>query len=150
MAPSCGLRGTRQYRVLSSNSLDRFAILPACLFSEYAGDAERVYYRGKLIRSAHAPSFRAMTADRMGESPGTPSYHFAQDQARIYFDGQPVKPADYATFTVIHEPGLGHLEYGVDRRCAYHKSQRTWKIVELAHADLPEPVRVHFAKGSVA
>ncbi len=47
-------KAARQYRVLSSASLDRFAILPACPFSEYAGDSERVYYRGKLIRGAHA------------------------------------------------------------------------------------------------
>ncbi len=32
-----------------------------------------------------------MTADHMGERPGTPSYHFAKDRSRIYFDGQPRK-----------------------------------------------------------
>jgi DKNYY family len=141
-------KAARQYRALQSNSLDRFAILAGCPFCEYAGDDERVYYRGKLIRGAHAPSFRAMIADRMGEVAGASSYHFTRDHARIYFDGQALTAADYNSFTVIHEPGLGHLEYGVDANGAYHKSRRTGKLAALAHADLPEPVRAHFFKGS--
>jgi DKNYY family len=140
-------KAARQYRGLASDSVDRFAILPNCRFTEYAGDAEYIYYRGKRVRGADAPSFQVMTQVDWGDGADLRSFHFARDAERIYFDGQSIKEADYHSFAVIHEPGLGHQEYGVDARNAYYQSQKTGKIAMISHGDLPAPVRERFLAG---
>jgi hypothetical protein len=139
-------KAARQYRALPSNSLDLFAILPSARLCEYAGDAACVYYRGRKIRGADAASFRVMLQEEWEDPSDRRSLHFARDKSRIYFDGQPIKQADLDTFVVLHEPGLGHTEFGVDVRSAYFKSQRNGKIAQIAHNDLPAPVRERFRR----
>lgn len=136
-------KAARQFRPLASESLGRFAILPNCRFSEYAGDAERIYRRGRLIRGAHAPSFHVMVEEEWGKSEQLPSCHFARDASRIYFNGQPIKEADHASFKVVREPGIGHEEFGVDIANAYYGNYLD-RLTKISHDRLPAAVREHY------
>src|SRR5262249_3432120 len=135
-----------QYKVLKCKSLDAFAVLPDCRFKEYAKDRERVYYMGKRIPGVDSPSFQIFKSDRMGEAPPSPSYHFARDRSHIYFDGKQIQDADYNSFRVVHAPGLGNLEYGIDKSNAFHKSQRNGKLARIAQGSLPLIVQEHLSK----
>ena len=58
------------------------------------------------VIAADAATFAILSSDRMGEAPGSFSYHFAKDASRICFDAKPIADADYASFAVVHPPGL--------------------------------------------
>jgi hypothetical protein len=131
---------------IESESLDSFEILPNGKFAEYARDREAIYYFGKRVRGADAATFAILPSDRMGEVADAYSYHFAKDAKRIYFDGKPLKDADYASFKVVHAPGTGNREYGVDVAAAYYKSPHTGKPARISHDDLPPPIREHLER----
>jgi hypothetical protein len=112
---------------IASASLDAFEILPHCSFAEYARDREAVYHLGKRVRGANAAAFAVFPSDRLGEVTGAYSYHFAKDDRRVYFDAKPIGDADYDSFKVVHAPGLGHSEYGIDALWRIGKVRATEK-----------------------
>jgi DKNYY family len=128
---------------IDSAGVDAFELLPHGKFAEYARDREFVYYLGKRVRGADATTFAILPSDRMGEVPGAYSYHFAKDDTRVYFDARPIKDADYGSFKVVHAPGTGNAEYGVDALAAYCQSPHTGKVVRISHDALPADVRAH-------
>jgi hypothetical protein len=128
---------------IASASLDAFEILPHGSFAEYARDLETVYRLGKRIRGADAATFAILPSDRMGEAPDAYSYHFAKDKHRIYFDGKPIAGAQYDSFEVVHAPGLGNDEYGIDAAMAYRQNPRDGKVIRIAHDALPPALRAH-------
>jgi hypothetical protein len=140
-APS---KAARNIRLLESKSLDRFAILPGGRFDEYAGDAERVYRCGRLIRGADASTFRVMENACKGEDEGAPSFSFARDRARVYYEGKPLADVSLENFAAIRLPGIGHNEYGVDGVSGFYESFSTGKMVRIAFAELPEAVRTAY------
>jgi hypothetical protein len=140
----CPSKAAKQFWPLAGVDLARFALVERAPFVKYAGDGQVIWYRGKQIRGAEAASFRILPSDRMGEAADAVSYHFARDRRRIYFEGQPIKDADPQSFVVIHQPGLGHDEYGVDAGGAYRQSRATGRVEPIGHDRLPAPVREHF------
>lgn len=85
---------------------------------------------------SHRPSPRVL-ADRIGEVSGAFSYNFAKDRSHIYFQGKEIKEADYNSFRVVHAPGLGNDEYGIDRAGAFYESPGNGKLTRISHSDLP-------------
>jgi hypothetical protein len=101
-------KAARNIRSIESKSLDRFSILEGGRFDEYAGDAERVYRHGRLIRGDDAVTFQVMKNACKGEDAGEPSFDFARDKARIYHQGRPITDVSLETFAAIRLPGIGH------------------------------------------
>jgi hypothetical protein len=128
---------------IESASLDAFEILPHGKFAEYARDREAIYHLGKRIRGADAATFAILPSDRMNEAGEAYSYHFAKDAKRIYFDGKPIADAGYASFLVVHAPGTGNAEYGVDASAAYRQNPHTGKVARMSHDELPAAIRDH-------
>jgi hypothetical protein len=137
-------KAARNIRRIESRSLDRFAILEGGRFDEYAGDAERIYRHGRLIRGADAATFRVMKNACKGEDAGEPSFDYARDKARIYYEGKPITDVSLETFAAIRLPGIGHREYGVDGVSGFYESYRTGKMARIAFAELPEAVRAAY------
>jgi DKNYY family len=137
-------KAARNIRFIESKSLDLFAVLLDSRFDEYAADAERVYRNGRLIRGAHAATFRVLANACKGEDQGLPSFDFARDKARIYFMGKPIADVRLETFDAIRLPGIGHNEYGTDGVSAFFEDQWNGKIVRIAFAELPEAVRAAY------
>ena len=137
-------KAARNIRSLESKSLDRFAILPGARFAEYAGDATRVYRRGRLIRGADASTFRVMKNACNGDDEGAASFSFARDKARVYYEGKPLADVSLEDFAAIRLPGIGHNEYGTDGVSGFYESYRAGKMVRVSFAELPEGVRAAY------
>jgi hypothetical protein len=137
-------KAARNIRRIESKSLDRFVILKGGRFNEYAGDAERIYRHGRLIRGADAVTFRVMKNACKGEDAGEPSFGYARDKARIYHQGKPITDVSLETFAAIRLAGIGHQEYGVDGVSGFYESYRTGKMARIAFAELPEAVRAAY------
>jgi hypothetical protein len=145
-APS---KAARNIRVIASNSIDRFAILPSARFDEYAGDAERVYRCGRLIRAADAATFRVLQNACKGEDEGDPSFSFARDKTRAYYDGRPLADINLETFAAIRLSGIGHNEYGTDGLSGFYARHSVGKMVRVSFVELPAAVRAAYLDRSL-
>ncbi len=133
-------KAARNMRRIESRSLDQFAILPGSRFQEYASDGERVFRKGKVIRSVHALSFEVLSHSDVDGTEASPSFHFARDRERIYFDGQVIAGADPASFMVLYDGNTRRGEYGVDACAGYFFDSWIGKRHRVEHGALPETI----------
>lgn len=136
-------KAATRWRVLESQRVAHFQILPGCRFAEYAGDGELVFYAGKLIHGCEAPSFQIMPVEQIEDKTIRPSIHFARDRSRIYFDGKPLKQANPNTFRVISSALANNAEYGIDGVNAFFKDWARGKLVIISQTALPASLQAN-------
>jgi len=140
-------KAARQWKVLKSQSLDSFKVLPSCRFSEYAGDVENIYYMGKQIRGADAQSFHIMVAEKIEDKSTVKAYSFSRDQGRVYFQGRPIEGINCNTFRVVHAaPGTRHTEYGTDGSNAFFDDHVRNKMGSLPYSELPASIQDYLSR----